>query len=731
MCTCTGEVCDPPAVCELSAGDGVRVELDPELFKIAQEDHGGWENFMAEYIGRDGIAQSIMSCGDVVVRYKNSKILHVNRHCLTLVECCNIDYGDVVRMSDDMAEVHQLQCGHGEWANDMALALGQAGRVVKIRANGDIRVAVNGSRWVFNPKCLTPAPGEVPIEEQTGQLHVDVTVRIQTLSLSEAGCADVVVVAAAGGDLRTLTSYLSKHPDHVNTMYEGKAAIHMAVVESYLPIVRLLIEYQADLNVKDDGNQTTLHMCAYLNNGAVAKLLVDGGADVNVRDDSGVAPLAVAVACGHTDVLKVLLDHPDIDVDTQDNDGSSPLHRAMRAHQLHSLIALLQAGADPSLLNFRLHNSMLKAVGLGFLAGVEELMKWCPDLINVAKKDGLTPLHVAAANGYTDIVSLLASHPSCDINMKDSDNLTPLHIAAHEGYPVMVERLVGFGADLNSSSSDGNTPLHLTLGRRSMSAPSTLSPHILEVKRELDLLCGPDTLKANVIVGVFLVREGANIHTVNRHGLHPLSVRPPDVAQLVNSYATMHTKPTFHGKLRQTESPFTDLSPKSPRKPVRAHRKPQLTSPTATTVRPADKPTDSLKTINRSVNVNTHSPALAYDKDINPYAKMAAASALDAAAGTCRLEPCSLCEDNPISIMFQPCGHVTLCHVCGSRAKRCMRKECRAEVKNVIKLCPVCCKNQPDETHTTCIVKHKLCRGCIARSSTCVLCHAVLLKAPE
>ena len=48
MCTCTGEVCVPPAVCELSAGDGVRVELDPELFKIAQEDHGGWENFMAE-----------------------------------------------------------------------------------------------------------------------------------------------------------------------------------------------------------------------------------------------------------------------------------------------------------------------------------------------------------------------------------------------------------------------------------------------------------------------------------------------------------------------------------------------------------------------------------------------------------------------------------------------------------------------------------------------------------
>ena len=33
---------------ELSAGDTVQIMLDPDLFRIAQEDHGGWNDRMAE-----------------------------------------------------------------------------------------------------------------------------------------------------------------------------------------------------------------------------------------------------------------------------------------------------------------------------------------------------------------------------------------------------------------------------------------------------------------------------------------------------------------------------------------------------------------------------------------------------------------------------------------------------------------------------------------------------------
>ena len=47
------------------------------------------------------------------------------------------------------------------------------------------------------------------------------------------------------------------------------------------------------------------------------------------------------------------------------------------------------------------------------------------------------------------------------------------------------------------------------------------------------------------------------------------------------------------------------------------------------------------KAMNQSVNVNTYSPSPLYDKDINPYAKLAAASALD-----------DVGEDNNIAITF-------------------------------------------------------------------------------
>ena len=60
MFHCSGGTYIPPDHSQLSAGDAVKVELDPDLLKIAQEEHGGWNDAMAEVrtvCGGSGVAE--------------------------------------------------------------------------------------------------------------------------------------------------------------------------------------------------------------------------------------------------------------------------------------------------------------------------------------------------------------------------------------------------------------------------------------------------------------------------------------------------------------------------------------------------------------------------------------------------------------------------------------------------------------------------------------------------
>lgn len=64
----------------------------------------------------------------------------------------------------------------------------------------------------------------------------------------------------------------------------------------------------------------------------------------------------------------------------------------------------------------------------------------------------------------------------------------------------------------------------------------------VQVKEELDEMCGKNTLSPNVVVAMFLVREGASISIKNKRGFTPLQARAPDVVELIVNYAVQHIK---------------------------------------------------------------------------------------------------------------------------------------------------------------------------------------------
>lgn len=59
---------------------------------------------------------------------------------------------------------------------------------------------------------------------------------------------------------------------------------------------------------------------------------------------------------------------------------------------------------------------------------------------------------------------LFVLQPFCNIDSRTGGSCTALHIAAIQGHLGIIEKLVGYGADLNATiSSSGDTPLHLVL----------------------------------------------------------------------------------------------------------------------------------------------------------------------------------------------------------------------------------------------------------------------------
>ncbi|MFQ5779665.1 MAG: ankyrin repeat domain-containing protein [Nitrospiria bacterium] len=80
--------------------------------------------------------------------------------------------------------------------------------------------------------------------------------------------------------------------------------------------------------------------------------------------------------------------------------------------------------------------------------------------IDETEKDGMTPLWIASAGGYTDIVKLLIT-AKADVNLAENNGMTPLGIASAAGHTDIVRQLIRAKADVNAATTSGVTPLYM------------------------------------------------------------------------------------------------------------------------------------------------------------------------------------------------------------------------------------------------------------------------------
>lgn len=99
----------------------------------------------------------------------------------------------------------------------------------------------------------------------------------------------------------------------------------------------------------------------------VTQLLMDAGADVNAQTLDGSTAVMHASLHGNTRPLKVLLKSPHVNVSLQDEVGNTALHAAVIGQTLPCILLLLDAGADPFMLNFNLITPFHLSARMGYL----------------------------------------------------------------------------------------------------------------------------------------------------------------------------------------------------------------------------------------------------------------------------------------------------------------------------------------------------------------------------
>ena len=286
---------------------------------------------------------------------------------------------------------------------------------------------------------------------------------LRTNAIRLYGFKSTIHQAADAGDLAKVKAFIREGVD-VNTNVHGCTPLHCAVRYGHKEVAELLIAKGADVNAKDTkgripidlainkgqidiakllaskSGDVSLHTAAYVGDLQKVDKLIADGANVNAKDQKDQTALHYAAKAGGIPVAELLIANG---ADVNAGDDWKPLQEAAYCSK-EMVELLLSKGAD---INAGRWPALHSALDAGHFDIVELLLAKGAD-INITDDKGQTPLHIAAsyaAMRFPKIVELLISN-GADIKAKDNNGKTALSYAIENGHTEIVELLRKHGA---------------------------------------------------------------------------------------------------------------------------------------------------------------------------------------------------------------------------------------------------------------------------------------------
>ncbi|KAL6983840.1 hypothetical protein U1Q18_017214 [Sarracenia purpurea var. burkii] len=342
-------------------------------------------------------------------------------------------------------------------------------------------------------KCRSQVAQQLLSECQTNKGHN---------SLIRAGYGGwLLYTAASAGDVGFVMELLDRDP--LLVFGEGEYGVtdilYAAARSKNSGVFRLLLDFSVSKRyLYGDGGEIegqpeeissvfkwemmnrAVHAAARGGNVEVLRELLGDSADVLAyRDAQGSTVLHTASGSGQVEVVKDLLASYDI-ITSTDNRGNTALNVAAYRGSLAVVEVLILASQSITSVTNKYGDTFLHMAVAGFRSPgfrrldrqidlmenlvCGRLVKNIDDIINVRNNDGRTALHMAVIeNIQSDLVELLMTVPSIDLNIQDADGMTPLDLLKQRprsaSSEIVIKRLISAGGISNCHDYAARTAL--------------------------------------------------------------------------------------------------------------------------------------------------------------------------------------------------------------------------------------------------------------------------------
>ena len=393
--------------------------------------------------------------------------------------------------------------------------------------------------------------GKTPLDRATGKSRAALAELLRSKggkTAKELLAAENIFIAAEVGDLESINKLLAGGADVNAKNKGGYTLLHLAVRNGKQDAAALLLEKGAKVNAERRG-KTALDFAG--ENEALAKLLrekggltskeiqaagsiftaaanglVDAvkkhlaaGADVNAKNKSGYTALHLSAKRGHDAVAAVLLEAK-ADVALASRSGKTALHYVADYNGNLDLAKRLIAGQAPINTKDGRKRTPLDYAQLRKRAELAELLR---------SNGGKTSKELAAAGsifaaaevGDLEALNKLLAADGADVNATNKSGYTALQLAVRKGQQDAAALLLEKGANVNAQRK-GRTPLDFAGKNTELAALLRAKGGLtrLELRAEQDILYAAANGYAEAILRY--IEKGGDVNKTNRKGYSAL-----------------------------------------------------------------------------------------------------------------------------------------------------------------------------------------------------------------